>query len=129
MATTITTTERGELVGARGLIHYLRPTERLKTEKPYISSVPFSITHAPATNFEENEIWLDISDIRSSENSPTLDHNGFQYIQHNFHHKPNGKINGPEHPYIGEVVGLLKELLQPKEVVVYDCNVCSDSPS
>ncbi len=127
MAPTVTTTEQGKLVDAstRGLIYYLWPTEQFKKEKPYISSVPFTVTHAPANNFKENGIWLDIRDIRSSENSLTLDRNAFQYTQHNFQHKPTGKITGPKRPYIEEVIGLLKELLQPKEVIVYDCNVCS----
>jgi hypothetical protein len=127
MAATVSTPEPETPTDStiRGLMHYLRPTELLKREKPYISSVPFSVTNAPTTNFKENEVWMDIHNVRSYGNPFTLDRNGFQYIQHTFEHKPSGKINSPNHPYIGEVVDLLKKLLQPKAVVVYDCNVCS----
>jgi len=105
------------------LLKYLVPTEVLKTEKPYLSSVPFTKNATKTSNFLEDAIKVPIYNVRGRERDFKLDINGFEYIEHEFHHHPEDKIEGPDDPYLGEVGSFLKDFLHAKDVVIYDCNV------
>jgi len=104
-------------------ISYLNRSDLYLREKPFIASVPFLVADGPNSNIDETKHEVSIHDVRGSEKNFTLPVYGFQYIQHEFVAKPEKSVDGPAHPFIGEVVRLLKDLLKPKEVVVYDCNV------
>lgn len=106
-----------------GQISYLNSVELYKTEKPFISSVPFLVSEGKNSNIDESKHNVKIFDVRGHEDSFRLGTHGFQYVTHEFVAKPERKIDGPGHPYINEVTNLLKNILHPKAVVVYDCNV------
>jgi len=108
-------------------ISYLNRSDLYLREKPFIASVPFLVADGPNSNIDETKHEVSIHDVRGSEKNFTLPVYGFQYIQHEFVAKPEKSVDGPAHPFIGEVVRLLKDLLKPKEVVVYDCNVLQPS--
>lgn len=111
-----------------GSLKFLEPTEELKYEKPYMSSVPFHQDDARTSNFAELPHDVPITDVRGNEAGFTIDANGFQYIKHHFQNQPYEKIEGPDHPYMVEVGLVLKEIFNAKDVVVYDCNVRSSKP-
>ncbi|KAH6989254.1 hypothetical protein BKA56DRAFT_668414 [Ilyonectria sp. MPI-CAGE-AT-0026] len=104
-------------------LKYLVPTELLKTEKPYMSSVPFTKDEKRTSNFLEKEYQVPIYDVRGHEVEFKLNTNGFEYMKHDFEHQPMEKIEQPDHPYLTEVSSVLKAFLQAKDVVIYDCNV------
>ncbi|KAJ8133390.1 hypothetical protein O1611_g238 [Lasiodiplodia mahajangana] len=104
-------------------LKYLVPTENLKTEKPYMSSVPFTQDGSRTSNFLEQSFSTPVHDVRDHEVEFNLNVNGFQFIKHSFQNQPQEKIEGPDHPYLIEVADFLKEFLKAKDVIVYDCNV------
>ncbi|EME41015.1 hypothetical protein DOTSEDRAFT_74531 [Dothistroma septosporum NZE10] len=104
-----------------GNLRFLKLTDRLKEEKPFVSSVPFRF--GSTCNFQEDEHAVQVQDVRGREGDFTLDTNGFQYLSHTFDNMPTEKIDGPGHPFLQEVVDVFKRLLGAREVVVYDCNV------
>jgi hypothetical protein len=107
-----------------GSLKYLVPTDNLKTEKPFMSSVPFTKADSKTSNFMERSHAVSIRDIRAMEGTkPTLDENGFEYVTHSFQCHPTDKIEGPDDPYLTEVASFLMEHFACKDVVVYDCNV------
>jgi len=108
-----------------GRISYLNKIALYEREKPYISSVPFLLTEGKNANIDETKHDVKIFDVRGNEDDFKLPVHGFQYIKHQFSSKPDGKIDGPNHPYLEEVREILKAILQPKLVIFYDCNVSS----
>lgn len=109
----------------QGSLTYLLPTNNLKTEKPYMSSIPFTHSGGKTSNFTEMEYKVPIRDVRNlmDKDLPEFNTNGFQYVQHRFRNQPADKIEGPDHPYLVEVAEFLKSHLAAKDVIVYDCNV------
>ena len=102
---------------------YLKPDDLYQKEKPFISQVPFLSKNSRGTNLLEEPHEMRIRDVRGLEELFSLDVQGFQYLTHDFSHKPDHNIDNPDHPYLSEVAEMLKTYLQADLVQIYDCNV------
>lgn len=104
-------------------LKYMIVSDNFITEKPYSCAVPFSQDPSKTTNITESAFDVSVTDVRTVSSEPTLDVEGFEFIRHEFYNQPDGKIEGPDHPYLVEVAEMLKARLGASDVIVYDCNV------
>lgn len=79
----------------------------------------------------ETQSAVSVTDIRSIEESPALDSNGFTWIRHTSKHladpKPFNSANddhGTVEAFLEETVAMMKETLRASSVYVYDWRVC-----
>jgi len=105
----------------KATMFYLEPLKLYQKEKPYISLVPFLNEGARQLNVKLAPYEVPVRNVRGQESDFTLDRDGFQFIKHSFKLKPSGNSVAPDHPYLVDVVSMLKGLLHAELVIPYDC--------